>query len=62
MNINEELKNRIKFLEFLEANGLNPKQNKRILEIAPDINLSISKLLVEKYNKLYKKILSINKI
>lgn len=54
MNINEELERRIKFLEFLEINGLNYKTDKRIFEISPDINQSISKLLIEKYGKLYK--------
>jgi len=54
MNLNEEYEKRRKFLEFLEANGLRPKQDKRILELAPDISLSISKLLVEKYKELYK--------
>ena len=41
MNLNEEYEKRRKFLEFLEANGLSPKQDKRILELAPDISLSI---------------------
>lgn len=54
MDLKLELEQRKKFLEFLEINGLNPKQDKRILELAPDINLSISKLLAEKYGKLYK--------
>lgn len=54
MDLTREYEKRRRFLEFLEANGLSPESVGRILEIAPDISLSISKLLVEKYGDLYK--------
>ena len=49
-----EYEKRKRFLEFLEVNGLSYKKDKRVIEVAPDISLSISKLLMEKYAKLYK--------
>lgn len=54
MDLTIEYEKRRRFLEFLEANGLSPESVERILEIAPDVSLSISKLLVEKYGELYK--------
>lgn len=54
MDLTIEYEKRRRFLEFLEANGLSPESVGRILEIAPDVSLSISKLLVEKYGNLYK--------
>lgn len=53
MNLNEELEKRMKFLDFLELNGLNSNDDKRVIEVAPDVNQSISKLLVEKYDELF---------
>lgn len=38
----------------METNGRSPESVGRILEISPDISLSISRLLVEKYGDLYK--------
>lgn len=45
------------FFKYLEKEGLVPNHNYRILEVAPNVFLSQSLLIAEKYGELYKQFL-----